>query len=365
MSTLILSAADVDRVVSQFTPKDLVQLMAKVFWELNRFSQDTQSNQDDIVQPHRLTIPMQNHTALFMPSRIASFGTAIKVVSVPTATAPPEVRQRGLPASTLVFDETTGAVNGIVNAGTLTALRNAAGSLLATRTLLYPVEKYPRKLVAFGAGAQIAAHLSLFLDFYFTITEVAIFNRSKNARVSSLIASLKAKFGERVAFSAHILPAVDGERAVLQQALHNADIVITATSSTEPLFPSSFISSGTHLCLIGSYKPSMHEIDTDLVRRAGTIVVDSREACKTEAGELIAAKVADEDLVELGSLFEINEQDPTSKSWTPHKSEVIRLRSKGDVTIFKSVGVGIQDVAIAHAVVARAKSMGVGTYVDL
>ena len=58
---------------------------------------------------------------------------------------------------------------------------------------------------------------------------------------------------------------------------------MTATSSTVPLFPSSFVAPGTHLCLIGSYKPSMHEVDSDLVRRAGKVVVDSKEACEVSA----------------------------------------------------------------------------------
>ena len=62
-----------------------------------------------------------------MPSRISSIGTAIKVVSVPSPHAPPEVKERGLPGSTFVFDEEMGRVNGIVNASNLTAVRNAAG----------------------------------------------------------------------------------------------------------------------------------------------------------------------------------------------------------------------------------------------
>lgn len=62
--------------------------------------------------------------------------------------------------------------------------------------------------------------------------------------------------------------------------MRDASIVVTATSSTVPLFPSSFVSPGTHLCLIGSYKPTMHEIDSELVLRAGKVIVDSKEACE-------------------------------------------------------------------------------------
>ena len=122
MSLLVLSAQDTFRATSTFTPDELVALMAAVF---SCLSGSTAAQ--EIVQPHRTTVPTAHHTALFMPSRIASMGTAMKVVSVPTPGAPVEVKARGLPASTVVLDERTGAVRAIVNARLLTALRNAAG----------------------------------------------------------------------------------------------------------------------------------------------------------------------------------------------------------------------------------------------
>ena len=133
MSTLVLSAKDVDQVVSKLTSDDLVNLMALVFSQLSSSSSPSSSDSSSdpesntITQPQRIAIPMLNHTALFMPSRISSIGTAIKVVSVPSPHAPPEVKERGLPGSTFVFDEEMGRVNGIVNASNLTAVRNAAG----------------------------------------------------------------------------------------------------------------------------------------------------------------------------------------------------------------------------------------------
>lgn len=136
MSTLILSAQDVERVVSQLTPDDLVNLMALVFSQLSSHSSHSNSDSDSdsgpdptssIIQPQRIAISMKNHTGLFMPSRISTIGTAIKVVSVPSPNAPAEVRAKGLPGSTFVFDEDTGRVDAVVNASNLTAVRNAAG----------------------------------------------------------------------------------------------------------------------------------------------------------------------------------------------------------------------------------------------
>lgn len=129
MSLLVLSASVVDRIVTKLTPNELVNIMAAVFISLS-------SGTGDVNIPHRGTIACQNHRTLFMPSRIAPLaGTAIKIVSVPTSAAPAEVQARGLPASTIVLDETTGAVSAVVNAGKLTALRNAASTPILLRLL--------------------------------------------------------------------------------------------------------------------------------------------------------------------------------------------------------------------------------------
>jgi len=115
MSLLVLSAQDVNAVISTLRPNELELLMASVFRSL--------SSRSGHASPHRTSIHMPQHTALFMPSRLDRIGTAIKVVSVPTS----PVDMRGLPASTVLLDEETGRARAIVNASTLTALRNAAG----------------------------------------------------------------------------------------------------------------------------------------------------------------------------------------------------------------------------------------------
>lgn len=120
MSLLVLSAHDTFQVATRFSPDQLVDLMAGVF---SRVSQ----SDPGIVHPHRTTVCSSNFAALFMPSRIAAAGTTMKVVSLPSASAPLDVKARGLPASTIVLDERDGHVEAIVNARLLTALRNAAG----------------------------------------------------------------------------------------------------------------------------------------------------------------------------------------------------------------------------------------------
>ncbi|KAI0665601.1 NAD-P-binding protein [Trametes maxima] len=354
MSLLVLSAADVAKVTAKFTPDELVALMAGVFSRLSE-------RHREIYQPHRTAVPMEHHTSLIMPSRITTVGTTVKVVSVPSADAPKDVKDKGLPATTIVLDERLGSVKAVVNARRLTALRNAAGSLLSTR-VAFPDDTAPRKILAIGAGAQIQAHLALFLTAYPSIDSCAIFNRSRNARLESLHELLDTTFPS-VRVTTGVLPKAhskDGE-AEFYDAVRQANIIITATSSTRPLFPSKAVQKGTHLCLIGSYKPEMHEIDTDLVKRAGVVIVDQKAACLQEAGELIEAELSDADLVELGELFDYRAKD---LSWIPREGPIEEIQTAGDVTIFKSVGVGVQDVAIACAVVERALREKIGVLID-
>jgi ornithine cyclodeaminase len=163
----------------------------------------------------------------------------------------------------------------------------------------------------------------------------------------------------------------DVEHAVdMPNLLGQADIIITCTPSTEPLFDGNLVKAGAHLALIGSYKPHMREVDDRLIERAGVVLVDSKEACGTEAGELIRANVTDEGMVELGQTL-------------VDKEQVGRVVSGGDVTLFKSVsgtcskrkveevsereelmrqvGIGIQDVAVAALVLEQAQAAGLGT----
>ncbi len=139
MSLLVLSANDVDALVSEFQPEELQLMMAKLFC---RFSSQNSpgfgeaGHRTSISMPPRLHLSMLNHTALFMPARIGHSpalspalagvpgDTSVKVVCVPN-----QSDSRGLPATTMVLDESTGSVKAIVNARRLTALRNAAGNI--------------------------------------------------------------------------------------------------------------------------------------------------------------------------------------------------------------------------------------------
>ena len=151
MSLLVLSSSDVTKVAETFSPQALTALMAIVFRRSSQASSqhehvedpnsDSSIRSDGMASPLRTSISTPYFTALFMPAMIDRFGTSVKVVSVPTGKIPYQTgktnargnlkaKNDGLPATTLVLDETSGRVKAIVNARSLTALRTAAGSHL-------------------------------------------------------------------------------------------------------------------------------------------------------------------------------------------------------------------------------------------
>jgi ornithine cyclodeaminase/alanine dehydrogenase-like protein (mu-crystallin family) len=188
---------------------------------------------------------------------------------------------------------------------------------------------------------------------------ITIVNRTLNARLNALLENLQRAY-PNASFEA--LSSVASAEAVVRQA----DCICCATPSTVPLFPSEWVRPGTHVVLVGSYTPQMAEVDTSLVRRARVILVDSRSACAVEAGELIAAGIPQDRMVEVGEL--LRPARDCALEWEPDAHRVAEVleagsSSTGDVTIFKSVGIGAQDVAITVATVERAMEMGIGTMV--
>ncbi|KAH9051636.1 NAD-P-binding protein [Lactarius deliciosus] len=289
-----------------------------------------------------------------MPARIPDIGTTINAVSVPLLLGD----TRGIPASTLVLDEATGVTKALVNARALTALRTAAGSVLATVILHPPATARFRHLVAFGARLQISSHIRQFLDTYLTIARITVINRTHNARLAALLGDLQRDYPS-TSFVALSSSADEQHReSSIEAAVRQADCICCATSSTSPLFPSERVRPGTHV---------MAEVDTALIRRGRAVVVDSRAACAVEAGELIAAGVPQAAMVEVGELLRRAAAGAEDESWAwePDVPRVVELLSAGtgDVTIFKTVGLGAQDVAIAVATVDREMEMGIGTMV--
>jgi ornithine cyclodeaminase/alanine dehydrogenase-like protein (mu-crystallin family) len=209
-------------------------------------------------------------------------------------------------------------------------------------------------LVAFGAGSQIKSHITLLLATYPSITNVTIVNRTINDRVTALLGSLHV---DHPTARFNVISSQDDLRDQVESAVRQADCVCCATPSTTPLFRSEWVRPGTHIILVGSYRPEMAEVDTALIHRA-RLLVDSRSACALEAGELIGAGLKAKDMVEVGELLRSR---PAGGGVEADSEKVAEVLNGRDVTVFKSVGVGAQDVAISIATVERAMEKQIGT----
>ena len=267
-------------------------------------------------------------TLLLMPAwqaQQAGSASAGRFLGVKAVTVFPDNDTRGKPAvfgTYILLSAETGEALAVMEATRLTAWRTAAASALASRSLSRADSS---RLLMVGAGALapflIRAHASVR-----PIREIAIWNRSL-PRAQALVATL-AQYG----LSATIVTD-------LQKAVGEADIISTATLSSAPLIHGAWLQPGTHLDCVGAFKPSMRETDDDAVLRA-RLYVDTRAGAFAEAGDILQplqAGVMSKDAV-LGDLFDLARGTVTGRG------------TANEITMFKSVGASIEDLATAVAV---------------
>ena len=293
----------------------------------------------DAVVPARAQIDVADGlgTTLVMPGYLAKDGgMAVKIVSVF-----PQNAARGLPmisALVVVVDTTTGRPVAIMDGAVLTALRTGAASGVATDLL---ARADCRTAAIFGAGVQGRTQLEA----------VCAVRAIEEAWVYDTDAGRARDFAEEMEsrVEATIRVAADPDKAAKA-----ADVICTVTTSARPVFADGSVRPGTHINAVGVFKPHMQEIPAATVARA-RVVVDSVHAIMEEAGDLLiplrGGLITEEHLQ-----TEIGEVAAGKK---PGRS------SDQEVTLFKSVGVAVQDVAAAALVIARCREMGLGSEIDL
>jgi ornithine cyclodeaminase/alanine dehydrogenase-like protein (mu-crystallin family) len=283
-----------------------------------------------------IDIAQQNATALFMPVYLPSAGKiGLKVVSV-FGNNP----SKGLPliyALVAVFDGTTGRPLAVMDGEYLTALRTGAASGLATDLL---ARKQAHTVAVFGAGRQGRTQLEGVAAVR-AIGQAYIIDRDA-ARAAAFAAEMSDQLGLGVVAAASI------------DVLSEADIICTATTSADPVFPDSRLKAGVHINGVGSFKPDLCEIPPETVMRA-RVVVDSRPSCMAEAGDLIipikrGLFTEDHIYAEIG---EIAAGKKAGRS------------SDEEVTFFKSVGNAVQDLAAAARVLETAQELDLGIELKL
>jgi ornithine cyclodeaminase/alanine dehydrogenase-like protein (mu-crystallin family) len=233
----------------------------------------------------------------------------------------------------LLYDAATAELLAVIEGDYLGRLRTGAASGVATKYMARPDAA---AVGLFGTGKQALTQLEAVCAVR-TVSRVDVYSRNADKR-AAFAALMSLALGVEVAPAGRPEEAVEGK-----------DIVITATSAKTPLFDGRLIGEGTHLNVIGSNWLTKAEVDVETIRRADLIVCDSVEACRIEAGDLAPA-------VEAGvtGWERMRDLSAVVTGAAPGRS-----RSE-DVTLFKSVGLAIEDVALGDEILRRAREAGAG-----
>ncbi|CAN9267879.1 unnamed protein product [Alternaria alternata] len=359
MTFTILSDADVQTLLHNISPSDVQELASALNQALIQYS----CNDELPYQPHRANVTRPNgQVSLFMPATTPS-SIGVKIVGVaPSQTPPPGEKPKPALRSVLTICDELGQAVGVLNAAELTAFRTSLGSML-----LYRYRKKTENIITFGAGKQAEWHIRLAILLKGDdIRKITIVNRS-SARAKDLVDSLtQSKVGSHIK-----MEVFEEKENGLEDLITEADVMFCTTPSTSPLFPASYLLSDSGLSksrfisAIGSYRLDMQEIDPELLKHItnpsgpfasqvhqGYITVDSIKGCMDEAGELVAAGLKPEQMLEAGKIDGLREDEGVQK-WL----------EEGFV-VYKSVGVGIMDIAVGKSLMDLAAEKGVGVHLD-
>jgi alanine dehydrogenase len=288
----------------------------------------------EVTQPLRtvIEIGLQKAFVGIMPAFItepAALGT--KVVSVFGSNT-----AAGLPthlATIVLLDPMTGELLAIMDGRFITEARTAAVSAVSVKRLARPDAA---RLAIIGSGVQARSHLEA-IGSVRQLQEVRVWSRALDNRVA-FAREMRARTKAPINVAASAKDAVDG-----------ADLIVLATASREPVIQSGWIANGAHVCAVGACRPDQREMDTTLVRR-GRLFVDSRTGALAEAGDVI---------------IPMKEGAFDESHLAGELGDVILGRAAGrtsadEVTIFKSLGIAVEDVAAAHLAYVKAAERGLG-----
>jgi ornithine cyclodeaminase/alanine dehydrogenase-like protein (mu-crystallin family) len=327
LNLLILNAEEIRRLLPM---AECIELMSDALASLAR---------GEVYQPLRMIIRppdargMLGLMAAYRHGERGAFG--LKAICVFPGN--PSLGKDAHQGTVMLFSQDTGEPLALMNASQITAIRTAAVSAVATRLLARPDAA---ELGIIGAGVQARTHL----------VALACVRSIKRARVACRTpehsAALVREMHDKVPFP--IQPVSSNEEAV-----RDADIVVTVTSSQQPVIKRSWIADGAHLNGIGTHSPQSREIDSETMA-AARIFTDRRESLLNEAGDYVLAAmegaVTPESVIaEIGELVIGTKPGRTSPS---------------EITLFKSLGLAIEDVVCAEHLFRKAAAENVGTWVD-
>jgi alanine dehydrogenase len=266
------------------------------------------------IAPIRTHIDLGNGAGTFLISGVLTELDLLSVKVINVRPNNPALGLERLQGALTVFESSTGRPLATLDARAATATRTAACSAVSLRLLARPDATV---LSVFGTGPQAVAHLRA-MTRERSFDEIRIVGRNQDAA-----RDLAAQYA--------------GAKAVTQgEAMRGAHVVVTATNSTSALFPASAVEPGTHIVMVGSGSAAASEVEPALLARAAAIRVDHRPTCLEESGEITGALRAG--LIDPSAVRELGE---VVLGVAPGRT------SHDDITVYKSVGNGTQDAALA------------------
>ena len=327
MKILILNH---DEVVQLLPMQECIGVMREALIRLAR---------GQVHQPLRMIVRPPDAAGVMglMPSYISGDDAAYGLKTVCVFPENPSQGKDAHQGSVMLFSAETGELQAMMNASAVTAIRTAAVSGVATDLL---AREDAHELAIVGAGVQARTHLAA-MSCVRSIERCRIASRTiEHAR------QLVDEMSDRFPFP---LAAVE----TVAEALADADLIVTATNAKEPVLKREWISPGVHLNVVGSSSPKSREVDTATMA-AATLFVDRRESTLNEAGDyLFAASEGaigpDHIRAELGELLTGSKRGRTSPD---------------EITLFKSLGLAVEDLAAAAYLYKKAKELNAGTWVE-
>ncbi len=290
---------------------------------------------------------MPLRSVMWLPERVGALGTmpayaadravmGLKVISVFPGNHGTEFDSHQ--GAVMLFETKNGRPLAIVDATSITAIRTAAVSGVATRLL---AREDAADLAILGSGTQARVHLEA-MRLARTIRRVRVWSRNPEHATT-----FARREGQRHGIAIQPMPTAF-------QAVEGADLICATTSSSEPILLGEWITPGAHINAVGSSVPFARELDTAAVVRS-RLFVDRRESTVNEAGDFLFPKkegaVGDDHIRgEIGELL---------------IGRVTGRRSTEEITLFKSLGLAIEDVASAHHIYIKALEKGLGTQIEL
>lgn len=322
---LLLSEADVRACLDM---KDLIPLMRQT---LERFSAG------ECAQPVRGSFRVKPADGFYsaMPAHIREPGGP-GALGLKSVSFFPSNEAAGLPthlASILYLDAGSGDLLAMMDGRLITEMRTAAVSAVSVDLL---ARRDAGTLAILGSGVQARSHLEA----------IALVRRLQHVRIWSRHPDHAMHFAHE---AVDMVPCPVSAATDVADAVRGADMVVTVTAATDPVFTAGLLEPGMHLAVVGSSHPRMREVDSETVARC-RVFVDSRDAMVVEAGDLVIPEREgrfgwDHVVGELGDVV----------------AGRFRRESAGEITLFKSLGLAVEDVATAKLVYQRAERRGLGT----